>query len=79
VPQNMTFEFLPSIYSNHHWKNVSTWIDTNEYRFSNLEPFSLYNVTVYVRIKNSNKIFVPYQYYEVATAEGGKLRGNSCN
>lgn len=73
VPQNMTFEYLPSIYSNGNWKNISQWIDQTEYRFTNLEPFTLFNVTVYVRIKGTNKEFVPYLYYEVATAEGGKL------
>lgn len=72
VPQNMTFEYLPSIYSHGDWKNVTTWIEQTEYRFTNLEPFTLYNVTVYVRIKGSTKVFVPYLYYEVATAEGGK-------
>lgn len=69
VPQNMTFEYLPSIHSNGTWKNT-TWIEATEFRFSNLEPFTLYNVTVYVRIKGSTKEFVPYLYYEVATAEG---------
>ena len=68
----MTFEYLPSIYSHGDWKNVTTWIEQTEYRFTNLEPFTLYNVTVYVRIKGSTKVFVPYLYYEVATAEGGK-------
>lgn len=72
VPQNMTFEYLPSIYSHGDWKNVTTWIEQTEYRFTNLEPFTLYNVTVYVRVKGSTKVFVPYLYYEVATAEGGK-------
>jgi sortilin-related receptor len=70
VPQNMTFEYLPSIYSNGAWKNISGWIEQNEYRFTNLDPFTLYNVTAYVRIKGTNKEFVPYLYYEVATAEG---------
>ena len=71
VPQNMTFEYLPSICSNGTWKNIS-WIEATEYRFLNLDSFTLYNVTVYVRIKGTNKEFIPYLYYEVATAEGGK-------
>lgn len=70
VPQNMTFEYLPSIYSNGTWRNIS-WIEATEYRFLNLDSFTLYNVTVYVRIKGTNKEFIPYLYYEVATAEGG--------
>ena len=72
VPQNMTFEYLPSIYSGGVWKNAS-WIEATEYRFSNLEPFTLYNVTVYVRVKGSMKVFTPYLYYEVATSEGVPL------
>lgn len=64
VPQNMTFEYLPSIYTGGNWKNT-TWIEATEFRFSNLEPFTLYNVTVYVKIKGTSKEFVPYLYYEV--------------
>lgn len=74
VPQNLIFEYLPSIFtSNGEWKNVSQWINQTEYRFTGLDPFTLYNVTVYVRIKGRVKEFVPYLYYEVATAEGGNL------
>lgn len=72
VPQNMTFEYLPSIYIKDSWKNNTDWIETTEYRFNNLEPFTPYNVTIYVRVKNTKREFVPYLYYEVATAEGGK-------
>lgn len=72
VPQNMTFEYLPSIYVKNAWKNNTEWIESTEYRFNNLEPFTLYNVTVYVRVKGTRREFVPYLYYEVATAEGGK-------
>lgn len=79
VPQNMTFEFLPSIYIKGVWKNNTDWIEPTEYRFNNLEPFTLYNVTVYVRIKGTRKEFVPYLYYEVATAEGGKFKVNFRN
>ena len=73
VPQNMTFEYLPSIFVKGAWKNNTEWIESTEYRFNNLEPFTLYNVTVYVKIKGTKKEFVPYLYYEVATAEGGKF------
>jgi hypothetical protein len=75
VPQNLTFEYLPSIYLKGSWKNNSEWIEQTEYRFNNLEPFTLYNVTVYVRVKGAKREFVPYLYYEVATAEGGKIDG----
>lgn len=70
VPQNLTFEYLPSIYSNGVWKNVSEWLNQTDYRFTSLDPYTLYNVTVYVRIKGTSVEFVPYLYYEVATAEG---------
>ena len=73
VPQNMTFEYLPSIFVKDAWKNNTDWILSTEYRFLNLDPFTLYNVTVYVRIQGSKREFVPYLYYEVATAEGGEL------
>jgi hypothetical protein len=72
VPANLTFEFLPSIYAKGTWKNNTEWVNTTEYQFKNLEPFTLYNVTVYVRVKGTTKEFVPYLYYEVATAEGGE-------
>lgn len=73
VPQNLTFEYLPSIFIKGAWRNNTAWIEATEYRFNNLEPFTLYNVTVYVRIKSNRTEFTPYLYYEVATAEGGKL------
>lgn len=73
VPQNLTFEYLPSIFIKGAWRNNTEWVNQTEYRFNNLEPFTLYNVTVYVKIKGSHHEFVPYLYYEVATAEGGKL------
>lgn len=71
MPQNLTFEFLPSIYNNVEWKNMSKWTENNDFRFTGLSPFTVYNVTVYVRIKNTTKVFPPYLFYEVATAEGG--------
>lgn len=73
VPQNMTFEFLPSIYIKGVWHNHTEWIKNNDFRFSNLDPYTLYNVTVYVRITGTKKEFPPYRFYEVATAEGGKI------
>lgn len=78
VPQNLTFEYLPSILIKGAWKNNTEWVNQTEYRFNNLEPFTLYNVTVYVRVKDSHQEFVPYLYYEVATAEGGKSRTSFC-
>uniref|UniRef100_W4VRP1 Sortilin-related receptor n=1 Tax=Corethrella appendiculata TaxID=1370023 RepID=W4VRP1_9DIPT len=70
VPQNLTFEYLPSIYYNHEWKNISNWILQTDFRFTNLKPYTVYNVTVYVRIKGQSTVFPPFKYYEVVTSEG---------
>lgn len=72
VHQNLTFDYLPSIYIKGVWHNHTEWIKSTEFRFSNLEPYTLYNVTVYVRIAGTRKEFPPYRFYEVATAEGGE-------
>ncbi|XP_052861860.1 sortilin-related receptor-like [Anopheles cruzii] len=67
---NVTLEYLPSIYYNKEWKNVTNWISQMEYRFTNLKPYTSYKVTTYVRVKNQPKITPPYIYYEIATTEG---------
>lgn len=72
MPQNLTFEFLPSIYNQSKWTNVTKWTENNDYLFNNLRPYTLYNVTVYVRIKNTDKVFPPFLFYEIATAEGSE-------
>uniref|UniRef100_A0A2M4B8R2 Sortilin-related receptor n=1 Tax=Anopheles marajoara TaxID=58244 RepID=A0A2M4B8R2_9DIPT len=68
--QNATLEYLPSIFYNNEWKNVTNWISQTEYRFTNLKPYTAYKVTVYVRVKNQQKITPPFIHYEVATMEG---------
>lgn len=70
LPSDVKLEYLPSIYYNGEWKNVSNWITETDYRFTNLKPFTLYNVTTYVRVKGQTKITPPYIYYEIATSEG---------
>jgi sortilin-related receptor len=70
VPQNLTFEYLPAISTNNTWKNNTKWTESNEFRFTNLKPFTLYNVTIFVRAKGSDKVFPPYLFYEVVTNEG---------
>lgn len=73
VPANTTFEFLPSISTIevNKWKNHTTWLTTPYHQFSNLKPFTNYNVTVYVRVKdNPNDIFIPYLYNNITTSEG---------
>lgn len=76
VPQNLTFEYLPSIFSNNSWRNNTDWTENTDFRFVNLKPYTLYNVTVYVRIKGQNTIFPPYLFYEVPTTEGGNIKIN---
>uniref|UniRef100_A0A182QTE4 Sortilin-related receptor n=1 Tax=Anopheles farauti TaxID=69004 RepID=A0A182QTE4_9DIPT len=70
LPTGVTLEYLPSIYYNNEWKNVSNWITETEYRFTNLKPYTTYKVTTYVRAKDQTKITPPYIYYEIATTEG---------
>ncbi|XP_055591990.1 sortilin-related receptor-like [Uranotaenia lowii] len=70
LPRNVSLEFLPSIFYNGEWKNVTNWIDNMDYRFTNLKPYTNYNVTTYVRVKDQTKITPPYFYFEIATSEG---------
>lgn len=51
------------------WKNES-WMSSTEHRFTNLKPFTTYNVTVYVRPKGSQRIDPPSNFLNVTTAEG---------
>uniref|UniRef100_A0A336LRR7 Sortilin-related receptor n=1 Tax=Culicoides sonorensis TaxID=179676 RepID=A0A336LRR7_CULSO len=71
VPANITFEYMPSIYVKGQWQNNTNWIETaTDFRFTKLMPYTVYNVTVYVRIKGSKTVFPPHLFYEVATSEG---------
>lgn len=64
TPQNVTFEYLPA-YSlaepDAKWINASKWISDTVYQFTNLEPYTKYNLTVYVKIKNQPTVFPPSQ------------------
>ncbi|KAG7199404.1 hypothetical protein KM043_014034 [Ampulex compressa] len=73
IPINVTFEFLPSIAlaePTAKWRNVSEWIDDTEYQFNNLEPYTRYNLTVYVRRKGQTTVYPPVKYLVVTTSEG---------
>jgi hypothetical protein len=63
VPQNL------NISTNNTWKNNTKWTESNEFRFTNLKPFTLYNLTIFVRARGSDKVFPPYLFYEVVTNE----------
>ena len=72
IPNNITFEFLPSIAlaePNAAWTNASRWIEDTEYQFTQLAPYTRYNVTVYVKIKGQPTVFPPAKYLPVMTGE----------
>ncbi|XP_011882721.1 PREDICTED: sortilin-related receptor-like [Vollenhovia emeryi] len=73
IPSNVTFEFLPSFARaapGAKWANVSEWIEDTEYQFNNLEPYTKYNLTVYVKVKGQATVFPPAKYLVVMTGEG---------
>lgn len=69
--QKVSFEYLPSISLAHKdkWTNHTAWIENTEHRFTNLTPFTSYNVTVYAREKMAQAVDPPYMFINVTTAE----------
>lgn len=63
-------EFLPAIskVGDNVWNN-KTWTGESEYIFNGLQPATLYNITIYVRIKNTTKVFPPAKYFVAYTGE----------
>ncbi|XP_069974716.1 sortilin-related receptor isoform X2 [Penaeus vannamei] len=68
-------EYQPSIIvkaalGNHNaWLN-KTWTDNTTYTFSGLEPYTEYIVKVYIREKNTTKIFPPSKTKIIHTEQG---------
>ncbi|CAH2041323.1 unnamed protein product, partial [Iphiclides podalirius] len=65
------YSFLPSIskISDGIWHNM-TWTSDSVYRFTNLEPFTNYNVTFYIKDSKSNKTYPSMKYVNTTTGEG---------
>lgn len=76
VPQKVKFQYLPSIskanVGNAPWKNHTSWIEETDFRFTNLAPYTEYNLTVYVRVAGNGQAFPPAKYFNATTGEGGK-------
>ncbi|XP_023026610.2 sortilin-related receptor [Leptinotarsa decemlineata] len=68
---DVELEFQPSIVKagDGKWKNDS-WTQSREHQFTSLEPFTKYNMTVYVRVKNSSMVFPPAVFLVSWTREG---------
>ncbi|CAH0560374.1 unnamed protein product [Brassicogethes aeneus] len=70
-PSEIKLEFIPSIsrVGDDKWENKTATDDT-EYEFTNLEPYTKYNITIYVKIKNSGTVFPPAKHFIAHTVEG---------
>lgn len=73
APMSVPLEFLPSIAlkNGSSWKNES-WTKYSYHRFDNLEPYTTYNVTVYVRQPKLGKVYPPAYYLKFVSGKGGK-------
>lgn len=72
IPDTDKLEYQPSIseIGTGKWKNES-WTSQPDYQFTNLKPYTKYNMTVYVRTVTSETVFAPAKFYTDIT---GKIR-----
>ena len=49
-----------------HWLNM-TWVSEPEFTFRHLEPFTWYNITVFVRLDGQSDVFPASQYISQRT------------
>lgn len=77
-PSGIRLQYLPSLAETsgpkaNVWRNASTWIEEQVYMFTNLKPYTEYNMTVYVRtVKSAQKDgYPPNQHLVARTGEGG--------
>lgn len=84
LSKDVKLEYLPTISlsgsTDQVWTNHTNWIEKSEHRFTNLKPYTNYNMTVYVRVKKADKSdkksgsnaveVAPIRFVNATTAEG---------
>lgn len=80
IMKGYVFEFMPSISElsgpkANIWVNNTQWISISMHRFTNLKPYTEYNMTVYVRVAGSDLKdgYPPTQYVAARTGEAGNI------
>lgn len=74
APKNLSLEYLPSISESRMPETCvnQTWISKTSFMFTSLKSFTSYNMTVYVRQKDTPDIIYPPAFFILAsTTEGG--------
>lgn len=77
APRNLSLEYLPSICINRMPETCvnETWIPQTNYKFTNLKPFTSYNMTIFVRqIDLPAIVHHPAFFILASTAEGGMYK-----
>lgn len=73
APSNLSFVYLPSLseVGTEYWQNES-WTSNTNYTFSNLEPETTYNFTVYVKQSLEPFAYPGHFYFQQTTKIAGK-------